>query len=133
MMIHAMMTEKNGGEIFLRLHTYWSIDPDQLLTDLNSAHIGLNQANAERRLKQYGPNSINAISKTIAIGLLLSQFKSPLVLAVNMLRAKPALTHCCLPSRLQRVCRASRQSIVPQRRTSNIINVIDVCGPVLPA
>ena len=69
-----------SGDAGPRLITFWSIAPDQLLTDLNSARTGLSQADAERRLKQYGPNSINATSQTSAIGLLLSQFKSPLVL-----------------------------------------------------
>ncbi len=60
--------------------TYWSATTEQLLLDLQSSWNGLSQDNAERRLKQYGPNSIKAASQTSALWLLLSQFKSPLVL-----------------------------------------------------
>lgn len=75
-----MKTDDYSSDVSSRLRTYWCIDPEKLLTDLNSARNGLRQADAERRLKQIGPNSINATSQTSAIGLLLSQFKSPLVL-----------------------------------------------------
>ena len=63
-----------------RLSAYWSMAPEQLLTALNAASTGLSQADAKRRLQQVGPNSINAASQSNAFGLLLSQFKSPLVL-----------------------------------------------------
>ncbi len=59
---------------------YWNAAPEQLLSKLGSSPNGLSQPDAERRLKQYGPNAINAGSQTTALKLLLSQFKSPLVL-----------------------------------------------------
>lgn len=59
---------------------YWSTAPEQLLTALSASANGLSQEDAERRLQDYGQNSINAGSQTTALGLLLSQFKSPLVL-----------------------------------------------------
>src|SRR5450759_2706064 len=59
---------------------YWNIAPDQLLTTLHAAPAGLQQADAEQRLKQYGPNTIKAQKRTTALRLLLGQFKSPLVL-----------------------------------------------------
>ena len=62
------------------LATYWSTSPEQLLTEMKSDRNGLSQADAQRRLQQYGPNTIKAASQTSTIGLLLSQFKSPLVL-----------------------------------------------------
>ena len=62
------------------LVAYWSTAPDKLLSELHSSPNGLSQADAERRLLQYGPNSIQAGSQTTALGLLLNQFKSPLVL-----------------------------------------------------
>ncbi len=62
------------------LSTYWSSAPDQLLSDLNSTRAGLSQANAERRLKDHGLNSINSSNQASTFSLLLSQFKSPLVL-----------------------------------------------------
>ena len=59
---------------------YWSSSNEQLLTQLHSSTNGLSQADADRRLQQNGPNSINAGSQASAVGLLLNQFKSPLVL-----------------------------------------------------
>src|SRR4029078_6433662 len=59
---------------------YWSIPPEQLLTDLGTSPNGLSQADAERRLQEYGPNSIKPGGQTTALGLFLNQFKSPLVL-----------------------------------------------------
>ncbi len=72
--------EKQSDKASTRFGTYWSTATDQLLSGLNSASTGLSQADAERRLKQYGPNSINSANQTSTVGLLLSQFKSPLVL-----------------------------------------------------
>ena len=62
------------------LDAYWSKTPEQLLTELRSSPGGLNRDDAERRLEQYGPNSIQEGGRTTALGLLFNQFKSPLVL-----------------------------------------------------
>jgi P-type Mg2+ transporter len=62
------------------LAAYWSIAPELLLSALRSSPSGLSQDDAEQRLKQYGQNSIKAGSQITALGLLLNQFKSPLVL-----------------------------------------------------
>jgi len=59
---------------------YWSVAPEQLLSALHTTRDGLQQANAEQRLKQYGPNTIRAQQQATALRLLLSQFKNPLVL-----------------------------------------------------
>lgn len=60
--------------------TYWTVPPEQLLSELGSSLNGLSQNEAKRRLQQHGPNSIHAGSQATALTLLLSQFKSPLVL-----------------------------------------------------
>jgi len=59
---------------------YWSTTPEQLLAELRSSPNGLSQDDAERRVKQFGPNLIKAGSQTTPLGLLLNQLKSPLVL-----------------------------------------------------
>ena len=59
---------------------YWSILPEQLLSALQASRSGLQPADAERRLKQYGLNTIKAQQQATALRLLLSQFRSPLVL-----------------------------------------------------
>lgn len=59
---------------------YWGNTPEQLLIELRSSPNGISQEEAERRLKQYGANTLKAENQSTALGLLLSQFKSPLVL-----------------------------------------------------
>jgi Mg2+-importing ATPase len=59
---------------------YWNLAPEQLLSTLHASKIGLQPADAEQRLKQYGLNTIRAQQQATALRLLLSQFKSPLVL-----------------------------------------------------
>ncbi len=59
---------------------YWSVAPEQLLTSLKTTENGLQQADAEQRLKQYGQNTISTQKQATALRLLLKQFKSPLVL-----------------------------------------------------
>jgi len=59
---------------------YWSLTPDQLLASLHTSKDGLQPAEAGQRLKQYGLNTIKAQQQATALRLLLSQFKSPLVL-----------------------------------------------------
>jgi P-type Mg2+ transporter len=60
--------------------SYWSQSSEQLLTALHSSDKGLQQSEAEKRLDQYGANTIRAQQQTTAFRLLLNQFKSPLVL-----------------------------------------------------
>lgn len=59
---------------------YWSFTPEQLFSKLNASKNGLTPADAGQRLKQYGANTIEAQQQATAFRLLLSQFKSPLVL-----------------------------------------------------
>jgi P-type Mg2+ transporter len=59
---------------------YWNCTPEQLITALHTSRNGLQPEDAEQRLKQYGLNTISAQKQTTALRLLLSQFKSPLVL-----------------------------------------------------
>jgi len=59
---------------------YWSLEPEALFAALRGSPAGLEQTEADRRLKEAGPNAIRAGPKAGALRLLLSQFKSPLVL-----------------------------------------------------
>jgi len=72
--------ESQQTESPVALDTYWTLTTDQLLSALHTADTGIQQTDAESRLKQYGPNTLKAQRQTTAFGLLLSQFKSPLVL-----------------------------------------------------
>jgi Mg2+-importing ATPase len=62
------------------LAAYWSLAADQIITALKTSKTGLPQADADNLLKQYGPNALKAKQQATAMGLLLRQFKSPLVL-----------------------------------------------------
>jgi len=59
---------------------YWSLAPEALLAALGTTRDGLAPAAAQQRLKQSGLNTIRAQAQSTALRLLLSQFKSPLVL-----------------------------------------------------
>jgi P-type Mg2+ transporter len=59
---------------------YWSIPVDQLFESLQSTGNGLSTAEAEKRLKEEGPNSLKATRRAAPLILFLNQFKSPLVL-----------------------------------------------------
>ncbi|MEI7847365.1 MAG: magnesium-translocating P-type ATPase [Chloroflexota bacterium] len=73
-------TQLSGSKTTPVLETYWSLTADQLLSELHTARTGLETTDAELRLKQYGPNELQTQHQTTWFGLLLGQFKSPLVL-----------------------------------------------------
>jgi P-type Mg2+ transporter len=59
---------------------YWSNTPEKLFTILNSSSNGLRQDEAQKRLKVYGPNTLNSKEKTQVITLLIRQFATPIIL-----------------------------------------------------
>ncbi len=59
---------------------FWSLPADRVLQELHSSANGLSDRDAKQRLIQYGVNSLKQQRKSSAIGLLLNQFKSPIVL-----------------------------------------------------
>jgi P-type Mg2+ transporter len=60
--------------------SYWTLTADQLFTALDTTSNGIQPIDAAERLKKYGLNTLKEERKTTAVGLLLSQFRSPLVL-----------------------------------------------------
>jgi Mg2+-importing ATPase len=59
---------------------YWSLAAGDLLASLHSKPEGLSAEEAAQRLSQLGPNTLEVKKKATALGLFLSQFKSPIVL-----------------------------------------------------
>jgi P-type Mg2+ transporter len=59
---------------------YWSLSSEQLLSALHSNAGGLQQADAEDRIRRFGLNALQVQGRTTALHLLLRQFRSPLVL-----------------------------------------------------
>lgn len=62
------------------VNDYWSIGAKDLTAVLQSDNEGISQAEAAVRLHRYGLNSLETKKRSSTFGLLLSQFKSPLVL-----------------------------------------------------
>ena len=71
---------KKMTEQSFAIEDYWSIDAEKLTTALQSTNEGISQSEAVIRLQRYGMNSLETKKRTSTFGLLLSQFKSPLVL-----------------------------------------------------
>ncbi|HEY5466982.1 MAG TPA: HAD-IC family P-type ATPase, partial [Clostridia bacterium] len=59
---------------------FWSQTSDTLMTDLNTQPVGLTTDEADKRLTEQGPNTLGAKKGHGTIGLLVSQFKSPIIL-----------------------------------------------------
>ena len=59
---------------------FWSIPGADLLRQLAATPQGLSGAEAQQRLRLHGPNLFKAKSRAGALTLLLSQFKSPIIL-----------------------------------------------------
>jgi Mg2+-importing ATPase len=75
-----MWSAPTANEDRTNLSAFWSMAPEQLFSVLHTSANGLSQADAEQRLKEYGPNTLKTGGQATALGLLLNQFKSPLVL-----------------------------------------------------
>jgi P-type Mg2+ transporter len=60
--------------------SFWSLPADRVLQELHSSANGLSDREAQQRLVKYGANSLKQQRKSSAIGLLINQFKSPIVL-----------------------------------------------------
>jgi Mg2+-importing ATPase len=60
--------------------SYWSRTPEELFAALQSSPQGLSNAAAQERLSKFGRNELQGHKKAAPLLLLLSQFKSPLVL-----------------------------------------------------
>jgi Mg2+-importing ATPase len=59
---------------------FWAAPIETALAELGTRPEGLAQVEAGRRRLQYGPNRISATHTATPLGLLLNQFRSPLVL-----------------------------------------------------
>jgi Mg2+-importing ATPase len=70
---------------------YWSLPVERLLSALQSTGTGLQQAEADKLLKRYGPNALETQRRSTALGLLLTQFRSPLVLILIFAASVSAL------------------------------------------
>ena len=61
-------------------HTFWSATAAEILKRLQTTPQGLAEGEAQERLARHGSNLLRPKRKTDALTLLLSQFKSPIIL-----------------------------------------------------
>jgi Mg2+-importing ATPase len=61
---------------------YWKLQKDELIRELNSSAMGLDDTEAARRLEVYGLNEIPSIERRTSFGIFAAQFKNPLVYAL---------------------------------------------------
>jgi len=59
---------------------FWSAPIETVLAELDARPDGLTQIEADRRLVRFGPNRSSNTRKITPLGLLLNQFRSPLVI-----------------------------------------------------
>ena len=62
------------------LSSFWSIPPEELQRQLGTKQEGLDEGEAQERLKKYGANLLESRKESYPLLLLLSQFKSPIIL-----------------------------------------------------
>lgn len=60
--------------------SFWSVPAAELLQQLQATAQGLTSEEARRRAIQYGPNLLKPKKRANALSLLISQFKSPIIL-----------------------------------------------------
>jgi P-type Mg2+ transporter len=63
-----------------RQPSFWSISAEELLQQLQTTSQGLTGEEARRRLTQYGANLLKPKKRATVLSLLISQFKSPIIL-----------------------------------------------------
>lgn len=64
---------------------FWSLPTPQVLQQTRSTVAGLSRQEAKERLSEHGANSLKQTHKSSAWVLLLSQFKSPIILILSYL------------------------------------------------
>jgi len=59
---------------------FWNIPADEVLANLQAKASGLTTSEAEKRLSSYGANRLKPQKRSGVLSLLISQFKSPIIL-----------------------------------------------------
>jgi Mg2+-importing ATPase len=78
-----------------KIITFLSVSQKELLEQVASSKDGLTGEEAQRRLGQYGPNTIEAKMRTTTLALLFNPFKSPIILILllaNLMTDIPEMT-----------------------------------------
>jgi Mg2+-importing ATPase len=75
-----------------KLQEFWSLPESEVLDRLETSRRGLSSEEAGKRLDRYGPNLIKPQKRTNTLSLLVSQFKSPLILILTFAAGLAFLT-----------------------------------------
>ncbi len=59
---------------------FWSLPSEKVLLNLKTSKDGLTDEEAQSRLLRFGPNRLGTKKSSGLLGLLVSQFKSPIIL-----------------------------------------------------
>jgi Mg2+-importing ATPase len=86
------LTSENGAKVSTELVEKARADTDTVLKELASRLEGLSQAEADSRLKQFGPNEIAREKRQSPLMRLLDNVKNPLVLLLTALGVLSYLT-----------------------------------------
>ncbi|HEX9251446.1 MAG TPA: HAD-IC family P-type ATPase, partial [Ignavibacteriaceae bacterium] len=62
------------------LSSFWSLSQEEILKELETNSNGISEDEAQKRIDQYGANRLKAKKKSNSFTLLISQFKSPIIL-----------------------------------------------------
>jgi len=65
---------------------FWNLPAPDLLQELQTTPEGLSEEEAQERLARHGSNLLKPKKRTDALTLLLSQFKSPIILGLTQNR-----------------------------------------------
>ncbi len=74
-----MGLKKQKTKYFMQKILWYSLPIEKIFGKLKTTKIGLTEAEANKRLAQYGPNKLPEEQKLSAVKIFLNQFKSPLV------------------------------------------------------
>ncbi len=74
-------------------HTFWSAAAAEILEELQATPQGLSEEEAQDRFVRHGANLIKPKKRTDALTLLLSQFKSPIILILLFAAALSLFLH----------------------------------------
>ncbi len=72
---------------------FWNVSKEKIMQELQTKEDGLSSKEAVKRLLIYGPNSFKSEKKSDALTLLLSQFKSPVILILLFATALSIFFH----------------------------------------
>jgi len=72
---------REAGRLFMLVSKeikFWMLRKEELFREFDTSEMGLDEAEAARRLKEYGFNEVPSARRRTTINILVSQFKSPL-------------------------------------------------------